>query len=278
MSDTGSYKLPAAKQDAQTEIERLAAQARSGWDKEARMMSWFGLKDGMSVLELGSGPGFITHQLAALVPNSPITCVEIDRTLLDQAEQYLQGKSTQPITFMEGSVMETNLESEQFDFAYARFLFQHLPDPAGAAKETWRLLKPGGKLLISDIDDELFGLFEPPLPEFEPVLKAFGRMQATKGGNRHIGRKLSDLLTAAGFAAPELEVIGSHSANRDLDSFLRHLAPDRMRSLVKNGFLSNEDLEQFRVAITAWAANPDAYTIWLSLMVCAEKPAEDGRQ
>jgi protein-L-isoaspartate O-methyltransferase len=84
MSASGSYELPTSQHDAQAEIDRLAVQAHSGWDKEARRLAWFGLKDGMSVLELGSGPGFITEQLLALVPTSPITCVEIDRTLLDQ--------------------------------------------------------------------------------------------------------------------------------------------------------------------------------------------------
>jgi predicted methyltransferase len=68
MSASGSYNLPASHRDAQAEIERLAAQAHSGWDKESWTLSWFGLNDGMSVLELGSGPGFITEQLLTLVP------------------------------------------------------------------------------------------------------------------------------------------------------------------------------------------------------------------
>jgi len=145
MSASGSYHLPASPRDAQAEIERLAAQAHSGWDKESRTLSWFGLKDGMSVLELGSGPGFITEQLLTLVPTSPITCVEVDRSLLDQAEQHLHHKAKERLHFVEGSVMDTHLERDQFDFAYARLLFQHLRDPIGAAKEIWRVLKPGGR-------------------------------------------------------------------------------------------------------------------------------------
>jgi ubiquinone/menaquinone biosynthesis C-methylase UbiE len=272
MRASGSYHLPAAPRDAQAEIERLAAQAHAGWDKESRTLSWFGLKDGMSVLELGSGPGFITEQLVTLVPTSPITCVEIDRTLLDQAEQHLHHTAKERLRFVEGSVMDTHLERDQFDVAYARLVLQHLRDPIGAAKEIWRVLKPGGKLVMYDIDDALFGLFEPALPEFAPVLEAFGQGQAARGGNRHIGRSLWRILTAAGFRTIELEVVASHSVGSGVEPFLRHIHPDRMRSLVTGGLLSEEDLERFRAALTAWAALPDAYTLWLSLMLCGEKP------
>ncbi len=275
MSASGSYHLPTSHGEAQAEIERLAAQAHSGWDKESRTLSWFGLKDGMSVLELGSGPGFITEHLLTLVPTSPITCVEIDRTLLEQAEQHLHHTANGRVRFVEGSVMDTHLERDQFDVAYARLLFQHLPDPIGAAKEIWRVLKPGGKLVMYDIDDALFGLFEPALPEFAPVLAAFGQEQAARGGNRHIGRSLWRILTAAGFRTIELEVVGSHSAGSGVEPFLQHIHPDRMRSLVKGGLLSEEDLERFRAALTAWAALPDAYTLWLSLMIGGVKPYQD---
>jgi ubiquinone/menaquinone biosynthesis C-methylase UbiE len=226
----------------------------------------------MSLLELGSGPGFITEQLAALVPTSPITCVENDRTMLEQAEQYLQHKAQERVRFIEGSVMDTHLESDQFDFAYARFLFQHLTDPISAAKEIWRVLKLGEKFVICDIDDGLFGLFEPPIPEFTPVLEAFGQQQVARGGNRHIGRSLWRVLITAGFGTVKLEVLGSHSADRGIESFLRHIHPDRMRSLVERGLLSEAELERFRAALTSWAALPDSYTLWLTLMISAEKP------
>jgi ubiquinone/menaquinone biosynthesis C-methylase UbiE len=272
MSASGSYNLPAAHREAQAEIERLAAQAHTGWDKESRTLSWFGLKDGMSVLELGSGPGFITEQLLVLVPTSPITCIEIDRALLDQAEQHLRHKANQRVRFVEGSVMDTHLDNDQFDFAYARFLFQHLRDPIGAAQEIWRVLKPGGKLAIYDIDDSLYGLFQPPIPEFAPVLEAFGQGQAARGGNRHIGRSLWRILNAARFCNIDLEAVVTHSADSGVEPFLRHIDPDRMLSLVRRGLLSEEDLERFRAALAAFVALPDSYTLWLSLMICGEKP------
>lgn len=272
MSAASSYHLPESEDDAQVELQRLAAQAHDGWAKEARTLSWLGLKDGMSVLEVGSGPGYLTEQLLALVPSSAITCVEIDRALLEQAERYLQHKARGRVQFVEGSVLDSQLPSDQFDVAYARLVFQHLGDPLGAASEIRRVLKPGGKLIIYDVDDELFGLFQPPLPAFAPVLKAFGQAQATRGGNRYIGRSLSGLLTAAGFGSIEVEVVASHSAGTGIEAFLQHIRPDRMQSLVTSGHLTKEELEAYRVELETFTARPDAYTLWLMLMVCGEKP------
>ena len=47
------------------EVERLRGQALVVWEKEARNLAWLGLRDGMSILELGSGPGFVAAMMAA---------------------------------------------------------------------------------------------------------------------------------------------------------------------------------------------------------------------
>ncbi|MCB0184196.1 MAG: class I SAM-dependent methyltransferase, partial [Caldilineaceae bacterium] len=109
MAAAGSYDLHNSHRSVDAEIRRLAAQARSGWVKEARVLSWFGLQDGMSVLEVGSGPGFTTAQLLALLPTSSITCVDVDRTLLDQAAHHLQDKGAERVQLIEGSVMALEL-------------------------------------------------------------------------------------------------------------------------------------------------------------------------
>jgi ubiquinone/menaquinone biosynthesis C-methylase UbiE len=272
MTASGSYDVHTAHRDVAAEIERLAAQARLGWDKEARTLSWFGVQDGMSVLELGSGPGFITAQLLDLLPHSQVTCLEIDPSLITQAAHYLHDKAGQRVRFVEGSVMATELEDNQFDVAYARFLFQHLPDPLGAAQEIRRLLKPGGKLIINDIDDEIFGLFEPPLPALSIVIEKFGQAQAARGGNRQIGRRLWSILAAAGFFSLDLEVVASHSGNVGVAPFLEQLDPDRLLPLVEQNLLSAEALDQFRRGHTAFMAAPEPFTLWLGMMLCGKKP------
>ncbi|MCB0188287.1 MAG: methyltransferase domain-containing protein, partial [Caldilineaceae bacterium] len=169
-------------------------------------------------------------------------------------------------------VMALELPDNHFDFVYARFLFQRLADPLGAAREIWRVLKPGGKLVIFDIDDGLFGLFAPPIPEFTPVLAAFGAAQTARGGNRAIGRSLPSILKTANFVDIDVEVVASDSSTRGVADYLQHIHPDRMRSLVTNGLLTEAQLAQYSMALDTFLATPEAYTLWLSFVICGEKP------
>jgi ubiquinone/menaquinone biosynthesis C-methylase UbiE len=157
------------------EIERLRQQALWGWEKELRTLQWFGLKDGMTLLEIGSGPGFITAQLLDTFPDLHVTCLEIDPEMVERAEKYLAEKHSGRYNLVHASVMEMPLAENSFDFAFARLVFQHLPDPLGAMREIRRVLKPGGKLVIMDIDDGLNLLVDPPSSEADAIVQ---RMQA----------------------------------------------------------------------------------------------------
>lgn len=141
---SGSYDVQKSHPGFDAEIQRLAAQADIRFDKkeEPRTLSWFGLQDGMSDLEVGSGPGFITEQLLESVPNGSITCLEINPALLAQAEDYLQDKASQRVRFIEGSVMDIQLEANQFDCAYARFVSAFARIPSVRQKRSGEFSNP----------------------------------------------------------------------------------------------------------------------------------------
>ena len=88
--------------------------------------------------------------------------MEIDPDLIVPAEQYLQSKGLEGrYNIIQGDLMKMDLPDNTFDFAFARFVFQHLRDPRGALSELRRVLKPGGKLVIHDIDIGLGEIVEP---------------------------------------------------------------------------------------------------------------------
>jgi SAM-dependent methyltransferase len=86
MALSDSYRVNPKYRGWETECDRLHDQVLLSWKQEARLLTWLGLHDGLSVLELGSGPGFVTGKLLSLLPNSPITTVEIDPQMSKRAQ------------------------------------------------------------------------------------------------------------------------------------------------------------------------------------------------
>lgn len=68
-NNSGSHTPPDSKQAADAELQPARDSGYFWRHRKARLLSWFGLEDGMDVLEAGSGPGFITAQLQTLVRN-----------------------------------------------------------------------------------------------------------------------------------------------------------------------------------------------------------------
>ncbi len=223
------------------------------------------------VLEVGSGPGFFTEQLLAWLHSSPITCIDIDPMFLEHARHLLLSQAHR-VRFVEASILASDLPERTFDVVIARFVFQHLPEPVAAAQAIWHLLKPGGKLIIIDSDDALYGIVHPPVPELTLILEKYGELQARRGGDRLIGRKLGRLLAQAGFLPRALDAIAFHSDELGIEAFREYLNPERFAPLVKAGLLSEEQFAQARASAERFFASPERFIMMLWLMAYGERP------
>jgi ubiquinone/menaquinone biosynthesis C-methylase UbiE len=250
----------------------LRAQALLSWEKEKRLLASWEVRDGMHVLEVGSGPGFYTERLLTFLPTSHITCVDNNPTFLAHAQQKVQLIESQRVHFVEASILETGLPENTFDVAIARFVFQHLPDPLAAAKAIRSLLKPGGKLILIDSDDALYGIIQPSVPELTTVLAQYGEAQARRGGNRQIARQFWRLLAQAGFLPRAFEAVALHSDELGIEAFLEYFDPQRLLPLVHAGLLSEETFAQAYASSERFLASPHRLIIMLWFMAYGEKP------
>lgn len=269
-----SYKAADMNDNLDSEVERLRAQALWAWTKEARNLKAYGLRDGMSILEPGSGPGFITEQLLALCPHSHVTCVEVDTDLAPRAERYLQDRGLAGrYTIVEGDLLAMDLPDDTFDFAVARFVFQHLRDPRAALVEIRRVLKPGGKLVIHDVDVGLGEIVEPQLAEADAIERKMHEAQGLRGGNPRIGRQLWRLLASAGFENLDLDAVPVHTDATGVAAiFPDEWDPGAYKYALALGVITQSDLETLHDAHIAFHASPDKYALFISLMVHGQKP------
>lgn len=217
-SSAGSYDFAALGTDS-GELDRLQLQASRSAQLELALLERLGLRDGQAVLDLACGPGVISRLIAETHPACQVTAMDLSAELLDAARAEAAAAGLERIRFVQGDVYAPPLESGQFDFIYARLLFQHLEDPLRALQAVRPLLRPGGRLCIMDIDDDWLTLVPEP-QGFQAFTEAAARAQAQRGGNRRIGRQLGRLLEAAGYSDVALHVETVSSRQLGMRAFL----------------------------------------------------------
>jgi ubiquinone/menaquinone biosynthesis C-methylase UbiE/GNAT superfamily N-acetyltransferase len=192
--------------DPDRELARLERQALLGRAIELYHLRRFGFQDGRTFLDLGSGPGLTSFMLARTFTDGQIIGIEPDPFLRARAQELAahQGLGDR-CRFVEGKGETLPLEDDSVDYCYARFVFQHLPDPGAVLKELARVTRPGGAVVVMDVDDAGVVVYPEPAG-LEDFQDRTAEAQARLGGDRHISRKLKALMLDAGLLAPRIEV------------------------------------------------------------------------
>ena len=220
MSNSSPYSSEQFVNDeADNEISRLEEQARVRWPQEVLVLRNAGLKAGNSIVDIGCGPGIITEYLAKEVDESGLVVgIEKNEVLYSLA-------TTRTATYNQVQIRNydacdlTEVNDNSFDFAYVRFVLQHLPDPNKLLIEAHRILKPGGKLIVMDVDDSLFHI-TPYHQELAQFLSEVSKGQDNYGGDRYIGHKIPCMMFDAGFTQIHTSVYTFTSKNISPQEFL----------------------------------------------------------
>jgi len=130
-----------------------------------------------------------------LSPNIQIAALDVSATRLEAAAKNLAAFAN--ATIERGDAHSLPFPTSSFDLVYARFVFEYLPDKQRAATELARVCRPGGTVLVQDLDGQLISHY-PPDQELDRNLARALTILEQAGFDTHVGRKLGHFLRTAG--------------------------------------------------------------------------------
>lgn len=137
----------------------VACPALFAWTLNLRVRRWqyrfvpdrLGLGSGMVVLEVGAGVGTFTVPAARRVgPTGKIIALDIQPEMIAQLERNVERASLANVTTKVAGAHQLPLEDSCLDCVFLVAVIGEIAEPQRALREAYRVLKPGGRLSITE--------------------------------------------------------------------------------------------------------------------------------
>jgi ubiquinone/menaquinone biosynthesis C-methylase UbiE len=257
---------------ADVEVQRLLLQGRLYDQYTEHALRLAGLRPGMRVLDIGSGPGDVSFTAARLVgPTGTVLGVDAAPEMVELARVRAAEKGLSTVHFMQTAIDAIALD-EPVDAVIGRLILMHLPEPAATLRQLSTRVRSGGVIAFSE-NDITAARSIPDLPLFGRVTAGIARAFDAMGLSPRFGTTLHTIFADAGLGAPHLTLGTPIGTAADTDILAYAAEVWRLVSPIaqQNGFAIDEiaDIDNFvpRFREEALAANalitmPPIITAW----------------
>lgn len=253
----------------EAELQRLGFQHRLWFVPAHRLWERAKLSPGMSVLDVGCGPGFASMDMAQIVTHrGRVVGVDESPPYIEFAKEQSIGRKQPQASFHVGDVThidqvltEQGVEPGSFDVAYIRWVMCFVDDPSTTINSIAKMLKPGGKLLIQDYFNYDSMRVAPPSEAFETVIAAIAKSWVEHGGDTDIMGRLPRIALDAGL---ELEHVAQAQIETPRPGTTMWNWPDSfwpvfIPRLEELGYITADEHEAFKQAWIETSEDPAAF-------------------
>jgi len=221
------------------ELQRLEEQARFFGDLTAIVFREAGLREGMHVLDIGSGAGDVAL-LAGRFVGSTGSVLGVDRSedAVTAANARARAEGATQVSFIAGDASTMKFD-HAFDAVVGRLVLMYQSQPAETLRHLAPHVRPGGLLIFHEIDaGHLVSL--PRVPLFDQIGSWIVSTLRASGADMMMGLKLRQTYIDAGFHEPKVLITGRADGGPDSSAYdvlvgvLRALLPAAERYRVVN--------------------------------------------
>jgi SAM-dependent methyltransferase len=224
------------------------------------------LREGLRILDVGSGPGTISIDLARRVRPGSVVGIDASTEIVERAAGLAASQGVANVEFRVGDAYSLDFADDSFDVVHAHQVMQHLARPIDAMREIRRVLAPGGMLAARDAD---YGgvIWSPASDGLARWLELNRDIYRWNGGEAFAGRLLKRWARAAGFQ--EVDATGSvwvFSSDREREWWGGAWSERATKSqfaahAIESGHSTIAELESVAEAWRTWAADPEGWLL-----------------
>jgi len=223
---------------------------------------------GFHAIDAGCGAGFVSRIMSQLLaeshPSSRLTMLDTAASRLEHAKQRLVKDSHVEAVTVECDLSDIPLADNSADYVFCRFVFEYLADPKAVFEELLRVTKPGGKLVIGDLDYNCMTHY-PIAADLEAELhELMNLLNSKKLLDPYIGRKLYSYYHSYRLSDIQVRVIPHHlfyGELKDSDDFNWTEKIERLIEFKKqHGLQLSFDLETFKTRFLNFLRSPARFS------------------
>ena len=141
----GVFTSVASRYDVMNDL--MSAGIHRLW-KDA-MMDWLAPRSGQRLLDVAGGTGDIAFRFLRRAPGARATVCDMTAAMLEEGRKRAEAADlAERLDWVVGDAMELPFEDAEFDVYTISFGIRNVTRPEVALAEAWRVLRPGGRLMV----------------------------------------------------------------------------------------------------------------------------------